>query len=474
MGDEMYLENLEEYIYDESRLVTYKWLSFSLNVHVNQAKQMLYSFVQHERNVKDRDDLSVCYLVAGVGKDGNGNKGLKISVVKEENLDIIKSSLDIVTSCHVYSVQKSKLKESGVLYAADRDIIRDHILSSNQHSAIKHEGAVLRSSNEINLLREQRSSKGYEAGAGHKPSNVSNSAPLPSKGSESKSGSTNSGSGSGSNKGGITGMFAAASSRKSSEESKKEACKSKTSKNDQTAKPKQGAMMAFVSKQTEKPKIDTACDTKNNVNSATLTEKPMIKKMSVSDDEEPLPKKSSASKKKKADSEDEDALPQKSNKRRKLQTAWESSSEEEEEMEDEELIPPTPPPAQRKKSPSPKKCQKPEANSPSPCKKSPSKEKVEEKPKENTTPPSNKNSSTHTMHKKKLVSKTYVNEDGYMVTEKVWEDQEIEIIDEPKQPTPKKAAPNETTKATKKEPAKKNTIKSNAKQTSMMSFFKKK
>ena len=44
--DDMYMENLEEWIFEEEKIVTYKFLSRSLKIHVNVAKQMLFNFMQ--------------------------------------------------------------------------------------------------------------------------------------------------------------------------------------------------------------------------------------------------------------------------------------------------------------------------------------------------------------------------------------------------------------------------------------------
>ena len=43
--DSMYMENLEEWIEDEDIIISYKYLSRSLKVHVNVAKQMLFNFM---------------------------------------------------------------------------------------------------------------------------------------------------------------------------------------------------------------------------------------------------------------------------------------------------------------------------------------------------------------------------------------------------------------------------------------------
>ena len=47
--DDMYMENLEEWIFEEEKIVTYKFLSRSLKIHVNVAKQMLFNFVEKKK-----------------------------------------------------------------------------------------------------------------------------------------------------------------------------------------------------------------------------------------------------------------------------------------------------------------------------------------------------------------------------------------------------------------------------------------
>jgi hypothetical protein len=38
--ERLYLENLDEYVNDEAKIVTYKWLSRTLSVNVDQAKRL--------------------------------------------------------------------------------------------------------------------------------------------------------------------------------------------------------------------------------------------------------------------------------------------------------------------------------------------------------------------------------------------------------------------------------------------------
>ena len=62
--DGMYMENLEEWIEEEDLVVTYKYISRNLKVHVNVAKQMLYNFVASRKSSESK--LGVVYLVSGL------------------------------------------------------------------------------------------------------------------------------------------------------------------------------------------------------------------------------------------------------------------------------------------------------------------------------------------------------------------------------------------------------------------------
>ncbi|XP_074070670.1 DNA polymerase delta subunit 3 [Macrotis lagotis] len=65
MADQLYLENIDEFVTDQNKIVTYKWLSYTLGVHVNQAKQMLYDYVERKRKENSGAQLHVTYLVSG-------------------------------------------------------------------------------------------------------------------------------------------------------------------------------------------------------------------------------------------------------------------------------------------------------------------------------------------------------------------------------------------------------------------------
>lgn len=154
--DELYLENIDEYVTDQNKIVTYKWLSYTLGVHVNQAKQMLYDYVERKRKENSGVQLHVTYLVTGKHVQ-NGYPYHKVTVVKEEKLEAVKSKLAVISSVHVYSIQKAVLKDSGPLFNTDYDIIKANLEICNKFSAIQCSFAVRRAPAEI--AKSQKSSQ---------------------------------------------------------------------------------------------------------------------------------------------------------------------------------------------------------------------------------------------------------------------------------------------------------------------------
>ncbi|NXA38077.1 DPOD3 polymerase, partial [Eudromia elegans] len=148
MEDELYLENIDEFVTDQNRIVTYKWLSYTLGVHVNQAKQMLYDYVERKRKENSGAQLHVTYLVAG-NLVQNGHTCHKVAVVREDKLEAMKSKLATLASVHVYSIQKALLKDSGPLYNTDYDIVKANLHNCSKFSAIHCAAAVLRTPAEV-------------------------------------------------------------------------------------------------------------------------------------------------------------------------------------------------------------------------------------------------------------------------------------------------------------------------------------
>ncbi|XP_031826460.1 uncharacterized protein LOC116424329 isoform X2 [Nomia melanderi] len=111
-----YLETVAGYIFDNDKLVTYKWLSKELEVHVNIAKQILWEFWQQKKNEKTFD---CTFLLMGTLEDG----GMRVEVVKEKDLSTAKEKFNKIMSEHVYSLQKV-LPEIQILGLAENGDIK--------------------------------------------------------------------------------------------------------------------------------------------------------------------------------------------------------------------------------------------------------------------------------------------------------------------------------------------------------------
>ncbi|XP_043585559.1 DNA polymerase delta subunit 3-like [Bombus pyrosoma] len=94
-----YLETVAEYIFDNDKLVTYKWLSKELEVHVNVAKQILWEFWQRYKKEKD---FNCTFLLIGILHDG----GMRVEIVREKDLLTAKEKYSKIISEHIYSLQK--------------------------------------------------------------------------------------------------------------------------------------------------------------------------------------------------------------------------------------------------------------------------------------------------------------------------------------------------------------------------------
>ncbi|KOX81364.1 DNA polymerase delta subunit 3 [Melipona quadrifasciata] len=110
-----YLETVAGYIFDDDKLVTYKWLSKELEVHVNVAKQILWEFWQ---KYKEKKQFECVFLLMGHLHDD----GMRVEIVKEKNLSTAKEKYSKIISKHVYSLQKT-LPETQLLgLAEDGDV----------------------------------------------------------------------------------------------------------------------------------------------------------------------------------------------------------------------------------------------------------------------------------------------------------------------------------------------------------------
>jgi len=126
--DSMYKDNLSEWIYDEHKLITYHYLSVTLGVHINMAKQMLYEFYTEEKKKQKKGKgrkLEAMFLLSGTeARTGDSDELLKCTTTlcSDEKLEEQKSKLKSLYSVHVYSLQSllpeddclSKLKDASV------------------------------------------------------------------------------------------------------------------------------------------------------------------------------------------------------------------------------------------------------------------------------------------------------------------------------------------------------------------------
>lgn len=96
------LKAVKELVLDEHKLVTYISLSKDLCIHVNEAKSLLRELVQDIRNTHPETDLSVSYVVSGLL---NNNSGC-VTVCSETDVETLKKTLKIIFYEHVYCVSR--------------------------------------------------------------------------------------------------------------------------------------------------------------------------------------------------------------------------------------------------------------------------------------------------------------------------------------------------------------------------------
>ncbi|KAM9319774.1 DNA polymerase delta subunit 3 [Gastrophryne carolinensis] len=113
---------------------------------------MLYDYVTRKRKENQSAQVHVTYLVTGKCLL-DGYSYHKVAVVKEEKLEAVKSKLAAVANVHVYSIQKAALKDSAPLFNTDYDIFKNNLQDCNKFSAIRCPAAVPRSSEEIAQLQ---------------------------------------------------------------------------------------------------------------------------------------------------------------------------------------------------------------------------------------------------------------------------------------------------------------------------------
>ncbi|KRZ73855.1 Major facilitator superfamily domain-containing protein 1 [Trichinella papuae] len=110
---------LDEAVFAEKRQVTFLWVSGQLNVHVNKAKELLKQY--YTDHLSEKTITAVFYL-SGYKYLGV-HRIFRIFHAREEHLDLLKSHLDEILSCHIYSIQCCPLKDICGLFASDKQSI---------------------------------------------------------------------------------------------------------------------------------------------------------------------------------------------------------------------------------------------------------------------------------------------------------------------------------------------------------------
>ncbi|XP_061654378.1 DNA polymerase delta subunit 3 [Phyllopteryx taeniolatus] len=432
--DELYLDNIDEYVNDHDRIVTYKWLSLTLGVHVNTAKQMLYHYLDHKRK-ESSAQLHATYLVSGKFVD-SGHTSHKVSVVREEQLEDFKSKMSLIVSVHVYSVQKALLRDSGPLYAVDYDAVKDNLLNCSKYSAIRCPGAIPMSSVERNT-RQAPAPPVPEPQQNKKPSTIGDAA--------SKATATN----------GIMGMFAGKVAAVKSQGGGKEVKSAPQETADEVDVPKGKAsaksnhLMNFFGNQSTKKqkkpvKKEEEAATQSSSSQLQEPEKKQEEKVTA---ELPKHSKKDSSKTKRQQSSDSEEDKMEKKKRRRIKKPVPDSSE------DEDVIPDSPPlTAMKELSPEPAK--------------------------EPVSHPGLPGNTKIRKRRRVLKSQTFVDDEGCIVTEKGYESESYSE-DESTAPASMQVATKNQARAKAsasnvKKGQKKTTENKATKQASIMGFFHRK
>ncbi|CAD7673003.1 unnamed protein product [Nyctereutes procyonoides] len=406
MADQLYLENIDEFVTDQNKIVTYKWLSYTLGVHVNQAKQMLYDYVERKRKENSGAQLHVTYLVSG-SLIQNGHSCHKVAVVREDKLEAVKSKLAVTASIHVYSIQKAMLKDSGPLFNTDYDILKSNLQNCSKFSAIQCAAAVPRAPAESSSSEKFEQSNlqvSSETPANHELTTNGHSPPTSKQILQQPKG--------------IMGMFASKAVSKTQDVNKETKTETKEVTNVSSVgnkAPGKGNVMSNFFGKAAMNKLKVNLDSEQAVKEEKTVEQPPV---SVTEPKLAVPtglKKSSKKaepvkmqqKEKKSNrgkrvelSDDETKETENMKKKRRRIKLPESDSSEDEVIADS-------PGDYEAESPSP-----PPPPSPPP----------EPVPKTEPEPPSIKSSSGEKRKRKRVLkSKTFVDEEGCIVTEKVYE-----------------------------------------------------
>ncbi|XP_038286030.1 DNA polymerase delta subunit 3 isoform X2 [Canis lupus familiaris] len=364
---------------------------------------MLYDYVERKRKENSGAQLHVTYLVSG-SLIQNGHSCHKVAVVREDKLEAVKSKLAVTASIHVYSIQKAMLKDSGPLFNTDYDILKSNLQNCSKFSAIQCAAAVPRAPAESSSSEKFEQSNlqvQSETPANHELTTNGHSPPTSKQILQQPKG--------------IMGMFASKAVSKTQDVNKETKTETKEVSSVGNKAPGKGKVMSNFFGKAAMNKLKVNLDSEQAVKEEKIVEQPPV---SVTEPKLAVPtglKKSSKKaepvkmqqKEKKSNrgkrvelSDDETKETENMKKKRRRIKLPESDSSEDEVIADS-------PGDYEAESPSP-----PPPPSPPP----------EPVPKTEPEPPSVKSSSGEKRKRKRVLkSKTFVDEEGCIVTEKVYE-----------------------------------------------------
>ncbi|CAG9121051.1 unnamed protein product [Plutella xylostella] len=105
---------VKEMVLDEERLVTYATLSKELLIHVNVSKSLLKAVVDDIRQNLPKTELSISHVISGLSRDHQA----RTTVCLESELQAVKDAMETVFFNHIYSVCKGTPKVDNVALMA--------------------------------------------------------------------------------------------------------------------------------------------------------------------------------------------------------------------------------------------------------------------------------------------------------------------------------------------------------------------
>ncbi|XP_076805305.1 DNA polymerase delta subunit 3-like isoform X2 [Clavelina lepadiformis] len=462
-----YLATVDELVDDENKIVTYKSLSHHLALPADQAKEVLEFYVQSCGAGK----ISVIYSLTG-----RSHKGVSVSIVRDTELEQKKSSLKLVLSCFPYSVQKAKMRDAAPLYASDYDMTKAGLYQCGNFSSVRFNGAKKLSDDEI--LKKLKSSAFHSGLISFDPEKT-----LSSKKLSNKSPPANK----------IPSLFASKVKTKDSPESKKLGAGENLPENSTSDKHKQDVSKksaeTISNKETNHKKIFDKKTKPTNRKAAGMDAFMTKGKQDLFKNENPTTANTEVTSV--IGTSPEQPEPTSPENKREIQECLDAMEVDENFVEESDKVlknvkkakitPPKKRPANKKKS---------RGNSGElPAKKrrrivpeelSSSSESEEENfdeidvipPSPEPAPPMNKAAALNPRRKRVLKSKTYMDDDGAMVTKKEYQD--VSCSSEDDSDVTKKAKENKTPPDAKKKPIFDMKPVAKSKQTSLMGFFAKK